>query len=326
MTWSLSRFARFASLALLVVAAGCGLGSQPAPDEGAPAYSRDGSWVAFTSDRDGSYALYAAPVGGAARRITDAEDDEGHYVWSPDGSRLVFSRFTGEEWPEPTFRGLFVVNRDGTGIRQLTTGDDFSPCWARGGRTILFERSDAGAVYSVPAAGGRPQRLAAGGQPACSPDGSTVAIVVGPIELLDLATGRRHALQTAAGSHEVGAPSWSPDGTHLVFEALRERIAGDPKPFKFGVNTFWTLEELYVVRADGTGGVRRLTRNAAGDRFPSWLPDGRILFVSNRDGVNGWDSTDQVDYYVMNSAGKAVRRFRWEPEARAADGSHTYSK
>lgn len=326
MTSLLSRCARLAPVVLLVVAAGCGFRSQPAPDEGSPAYSHDGRWVAFTSDRGGSYALYAARIGAAARRITDSKDDEGHYEWSPDGSRLVFARFTGKEWPEPTFRGLFVVNRDGTGIRQLTWGDDFWPCWVQGGRRIVFERSDAGAVYSVAAAGGRAQRLAEGGQPACSPDGSTVAIVAGTIELLDLATGHRRALPAASGSHEPGAPSWSPDGTRLVFEALRERVAGDPKPYKFGVNTFWTLEELYVLRADGAGGVRRLTRNAAGDRFPSWLPDGRIFFASNRDGVDGWDGADQVEYYVMNSDGKAVRRFQWEPGARAADGSHAYAE
>jgi Tol biopolymer transport system component len=190
----------------------------------------------------------------------------------------------------------------------------------------VFERGDAGAVYSVPAAGGRAQRLAAGGQPACAPDGSTVAIVAGRIELLDLATGHRRTLPTAPDSYDPAAPSWSRDGTRIAFEAYRERSAGDPKAFKFGVNTFWTLEELYVVRADGLGGVRRLTRNAAGDRFPSWLPDGRIFFASNRDGIDGWDGVDQVEYYVMNSDGKGVRRFQWEPRARATDGSHTYAE
>ena len=151
----------------LVAAAGCGLpGSDAAADEGQPVYSRDGRWVAFTSDRGGSYALYVARVGGAARRLTGSKDDEGHQAWSPDGSRLVFSRFTGKEFPEPTFRGLFVANRDGSGLRQLTVGDDFSACWAEGGRTIVFERSGddrfAGGIYTVAATGGPLRRLAAG--------------------------------------------------------------------------------------------------------------------------------------------------------------------
>jgi dipeptidyl aminopeptidase/acylaminoacyl peptidase len=107
MTSLLSRFARLAPVVFLVVAAGCGRGSQPAPDEGAPVYSRDGRWVAFTSDRGGSYALYAARIGGAARRITDSKDDEGHYVWSPDGSRLVFSRST----PARTVNRIRLIRR-----------------------------------------------------------------------------------------------------------------------------------------------------------------------------------------------------------------------
>jgi Tol biopolymer transport system component len=317
-------------LACVLMGAGCELrSSDAAPDEGRPVYSRDGRWVAFTSDRAGSYAVYLARVGSAARRLTDSKDDEGHYAWSPDGSRLVFSRFTGKEFPEPTFRGLFVVNRDGTGLRQLTVGDDFSACWAEGGRTIVFERSGderfAGGIFTVAAAGSPVRRLAAGESPACSPDGRTVAIGGGTIELIDLKTRERRQLPLAAGSYGAGMPSWSPDGGRIVFEAYRERRPDDPEAYKFGVNTFWTLEELYVARVDGFGGVRRLTRNAAGDRFASWLPDGRIFFASNRTSPDAWDGGDRVDYYVMNSDGSGVRRFAWEPGARASNGSHTYS-
>lgn len=315
---------------VLVLFAGCGLrGSDAAPDEGQPRYSRDGRWVAFTSDRGGNYALHVARVGGAARQITDSKDDEGHQAWSPDGSRLVFSRFTGKEFPDPTFRGLFVVNRDGSGLRQLTVGDDYWACWAQGGRTIVFERTGderfAGGVYTVDAAGGHVRLLAEAETPACSPDGSTVALGGGVIELIDLKTRQRRTLPRAAGSYGATMPSWSPNGARIVFEAYRERRPEDPKAYKFGVNTFWTLEELYVVRADGSGGVRRLTRNAAGDRFPCWLPDGRIFFASNRTGIAAWDGGDLVEYYVMNSDGSGVHRFEWEPGARASNGTHTYS-
>jgi TolB protein len=331
----LPRLVRIALVVLLVVvAAGCAIRSHAAPNEGAPAYSRDGRWVAFTSDRGrGNDAIYVARVGGAASRITDSRDGDGHYAWSPDGSRLVFSRSTGKDFPDPASRGLFIVNRDGTGLRQLTAGDDFWACWAEGGRTIVFERAGGGefgsGVYAVAAAGGPARRLAGrlaeAQTPACSPDGSTIAYGEGRIVLLDLASGRRRVLPTAPDSYDASAPSWSPDGTRLVFQAYRERADGDPKSYKFGVNTLWTLEELYVVRADGSGGVRRLTHNAAGDRFPSWLPDGRIFFSSNRDGVDGWDGVDQSDFYVMKSNGEGVRGFQWEPGAKAANGSHVYA-
>lgn len=330
----LPRVTRIALVVLLVVpVTGCALRSRAVPNEGAPAYSSDGRWVAFTSDRDrDNDSIYVARVGGAARGITDSKDGDGHQAWSPDGSRLVFSRSTGKDFPDPGSRGLFIVNRDGTGLRQLTSGDDFWACWAEGGRTIVFERADGGefgsGVYAVAASGGRARRLAGrlaeAQTPACSPDGSTIAFANGVIVLLDLASGRQRALPTAPDAYDASAPSWSPDGTRIVFQAFRERVEGDPTPYKFGVNTLWTLEELYVVGADGSGSVRRLTHNAAGDRFPSWLPNGRIFFLSNRDGVDGWDGVDQSDFYVMNGDGSGVRRFEWEPGARASNGSHTY--
>jgi hypothetical protein len=58
--------------------------------------------------------------------------------------------------------------------------------------------------------------------------------------------------------------------------------------------------EIYVVRTDGTG-LRKLTRNRAGDAQPVWSPDRRrIAFVSDRDG--------DEDLYVMRADGSDVRR------------------
>src|SRR5207253_5042744 len=55
--------------------------------------------------------------------------------------------------------------------------------------------------------------------------------------------------------------------------------------------------EIYVVNSDGTGGLTRLTNNAASDSDPAWSPDGsQIVFVSNRDGGN-------FEIYKMNADG-----------------------
>src|SRR2546426_8629460 len=59
-------------------------------------------------------------------------------------------------------------------------------------------------------------------------------------------------------------------------------------------------DEIYVMKADGTG-VTRLTNNSAADLEPAWSPDGtRLAFVSHRAG------NDEI--YVMNANGTGVTR------------------
>jgi Tol biopolymer transport system component len=64
------------------------------------------------------------------------------------------------------------------------------------------------------------------------------------------------------------APSWSPDGSRIVFQH-----------YTLGVGTG---RDLSVIRVDGTG-LRRITRALREDIQPAWSPDGsRIAFASNR--------------------------------------------
>jgi hypothetical protein len=74
------------------------------------------------------------------------------------------------------------------------------------------------------------------------------------------------------------APVWSPDGTRIAFESMRDGNS-----------------EIYVMDADGTDQVN-LTGNPAHDHAPAWSPDGtQIAFESLRDGAR--------DLYVMRSDG-----------------------
>jgi Tol biopolymer transport system component len=75
-------------------------------------------------------------------------------------------------------------------------------------------------------------------------------------------------------------PVWSPDGSRLVFEHTHENNA-----------------EIYVVNADGTGGLQNLTSHDAFDGHPTWSPDGsRIAFHTNREG-------GVFTIYMMNADG-----------------------
>lgn len=283
--------AAIAVLALLAVGS-TGCFEEPSrPAEGPPIYSPDGRWVAFTNGPTGwpGNELFVATVGGEGEQITEGKTGVwGAFDWSPDGSHLVFNR------GEVVSTGLVVVNRDGSGPRRLTNAahDDYWPCWAADGETIVFARG-WDEVYAINVDGTGERRVARHSQwPACSPTEPTIAVADGPsIRIIDLRSGRRRIL-ALPGNLDVYAPSWSPDGSRIAFQD--------------------SGGEIYVVSPDGSG-LRRLTKSSVGDFFETWLPDGRIVFSSDRAGPNDLRKTSASHYYVMNADGTGVERLEWKP-------------
>lgn len=91
-------------------------------------------------------------------------------------------------------------------------------------------------------------------------------------------------------------PSWSPDGTRIVFVSMRTGTS-----------------QIFTMNADGTNQTQ-LT-NIAGNAFPAWSPDGtRISFTSNR--------TGNEEVFVMNTDGSNVVQLTNDP---ALDGEAVWS-
>jgi len=156
------------------------------------AWSPDGSLIAFDADRgnhkkkQGIYVMDAG--GGHIRRVTTLPANDANDLaprFSPDGTRLVFTRYRGTGRAEKA--ALFTVRLDGTHLHQLTTfsihaGD---ADWSPDGTRIVFEAypnpAAYGDIYFVNATGGRPVNLtrnpagqAGSADPVWSPDGRTI--------------------------------------------------------------------------------------------------------------------------------------------------------
>ena len=173
------------------------LTNNDASDWGRPAWSPDGSKIAFTSDRNGSTEIYVMNADGSGvTRLTYtpqtyATGGSDWPAWSPDGSKIAFrsSRDGGG--------GIYVMNADGTNQINLTNSagvDD--QCgglsWSHDGSKIGFGSDSLGNsdtcrhtdIYVM------------------NPDGT--------------------ALKRLTSTGQDSWPSWSPDGTKIAFQSFRD--------------------------------------------------------------------------------------------------------
>jgi len=100
-----------------------------------PAFSPDGSRIAFVTQRDGNPEIYVMNADGTGvTRVTNDPQVDGRPAFAPDGQSIVFhsSRPAGKQ-------EIWAVNLDGTGLTQLTRDSiNFSPAVSPDGQTIAY--------------------------------------------------------------------------------------------------------------------------------------------------------------------------------------------
>ncbi|MFQ5795298.1 MAG: TolB family protein [Candidatus Bipolaricaulia bacterium] len=114
MSWKRPVLAMFGLLALTL--AGC-IPQQDQLITTDPAWSPDGTRVAFVSNRDGNLEIYIVDMqSGAVNRLTNNESNEIAPTWSPDGTQIIFSSDRTDNWE------LYVMDADGFNVKRLTGG------------------------------------------------------------------------------------------------------------------------------------------------------------------------------------------------------------
>jgi Tol biopolymer transport system component len=184
------------------------IADDPALDYG-PAWSPDGSKIAFVSNRDApvdatyanSYDIYVTNADGTGepRRITNQPGTESDLNWSPDGSKLLYVNTADTPaFPNPGEDAeIYAMNPAGSGVSRLTdnTAYDSTPDWAPDGKVIAFSSTRDGkrAIYKMNA------------------DGSGQTKIDYQAPCID---PQDPDLPRCTGD---GSPVWSPDGTKIAF-------------------------------------------------------------------------------------------------------------
>jgi Tol biopolymer transport system component len=241
-------------------------------------YFRDSS----DTNRTGIYAgaLDVKPGEQSQARIL-ATNREAYYAISQDGGpgRLLFLRDTtlmaqpfdpgrlelsGSPVPvaegvasfTPVSYGIFSVSDTGTVVYRGGAGVKFTLMWfdASGRPGDSFEAAD----YA---------------NPVLSPDGTRIAVAIGPVGSRDIVTidvASRTRTRLTFDPANDDNPVWSPDGRNVAFSSNRGGTA-----------------KLYLKPADGSDDERPLADQPG---FPtSWSPDGRFLLFTSPSPSTGLD-------------------------------------
>jgi TolB protein len=257
-------------------------------EDGEVAVDPTGKWLAFASTRHneaGDIYLQRAQGTSVTQLTNDAARDS-FPAFSPDGKWIAFSSTRAGNWQ------IYRMDLDGRNVVQVTSGTmqaihpSFSPDGTRLVYSAMGGRSGQWELWTVNLASGERRQVGYGLFPSWSPDKSVDRIAyqrsrqrgsrwfsLWTMDLID-GEGRRNTEVAVSNNAAIVSPCWSPDGKKLAFTTVVQNVEGSKGA---GQQDVWTID------ADG-GNKQRLTDGNGTNLSPSWSPDNRVFFISNRGG------------------------------------------
>lgn len=114
------------------------LTSTPAVESN-PHFSPDGKWVAFSSNRSGTQAVYIVPVeGGTPKRLTWHPAPASVCGWSPDGKKVLYA--TSRDNAPSSYSCLWTVSTEGGPSARLTSQWAADGSFSPDGSQIIIDR------------------------------------------------------------------------------------------------------------------------------------------------------------------------------------------
>lgn len=271
--------------------------------------SPDGSWVLFSkselnweeNERETTWWRVSAEGGEPYRYIGD--DGGGNFQFSPDGSRLAFTRSVDDE------SQLFLLPTTGGEAVQLSEHETSigSYAWSEDGSKIIF-------VATEPRTDEEEEAREAGYD--------AIFVDEGPngqqsgnwnnLWLIEVESGAERRLTDT--DHRIGSFSVAPNGDRILFTSRIENRRNQQN-----------LSEIQLLEVEA-GTIRQLTDNSAPEGRLSWAPDGRsFAYTARTDGE--WEllldkiwvmDPDGGDRRIVSGAFDGnIGNFVWAPDASA---------
>ncbi len=206
-----------------------------------PRWSPDGKFIAFESNRGGSYQIYIINVnGGEARQITSLSTEANQAVWSKDGKYLLFVSSVFPEFSQLPFvksdieNGKLMEERENNKVKARVVAGLLYRHWDSWGD----ERRQH--LFMIPVDGGDP---------------------------VNITPGHRGAIPSSQTFSAGDDFDFSPDG---------KEVAYTPTPDPPETESWNTNHDIYTVQLN-TLEVKPITTNPASDGFPRYSPDGKYI-------------------------------------------------